>query len=224
MRYYGLLLILLGLPAASYAIEPYTCRNGAFPTYTEFSPAEIVAATGEQVHARDDGEGCPEQAKCLKKGYLINGDKVLTAHPAEGWVCIYYFGKKSSYTGWVPQTNVKTIPFFQSPEINDWLGKWESIGSTDNVIVESAPAGMLKITGRANWYGGKNTYGDDIVHFGGVNGVAAPAGNKLIVKEGDDEYDCVVNFELVGPYLVSTDNSNCGGVNVRFNNIYRRTP
>jgi hypothetical protein len=179
---------------------------------------------GEQVHASYDFEGCPGQAKCVRNAYLINGDKVLAAHPADGWVCIYHWGKRSDYTGWVPQRNLRVIAFPQNPELRDWLGSWESVAGVDKVTIRLAPKGMLKISGKAYWQGGKNTYGEEIVHLGGVRGVTAPIANKLTVREGDGPYGCVVNFELIGTYLVGSDNSICGGMNVRFNGVYRRKP
>jgi hypothetical protein len=214
-------MLLTGLPFASVAVQPYSCRNGAFPSYTDLSLAEIVAGKDDRVHARDDMEGCPEQAKCLQKGYLVSGDKVLTAHPTEGWICIYYPGRKSDYTGWVPLENIKAVPLSATPGLDEWEGLW-IFGGADRVSIDPAPTGTLKISGNAKWYGGKDTFGHPIVHFGEVNGEAKPTANKVVVKEGDDEYACVVSFELIGPYLVSTDNGNCGGVNVRFNGVYLR--
>lgn len=118
---FRIILILLASPITFYAIEPYTCRNGAFPSYTELNLGEIVAGAGERVHARDDSEGCPNQTKCIQKGYLVNGDRVLTAHPADGWVCIYYFGKNTDYTGWVSQRDVRAIPYPKKPALQDRL-------------------------------------------------------------------------------------------------------
>jgi hypothetical protein len=37
-----------------------------------------------------------------------------------------------------------------------------------------------------------------------------------------DEYDCAADFTLLGKYLVVTDNSNYGGVNVRFDGVYTK--
>ncbi len=215
------ILTLLTLPATSYAIEPYTCRNGAFPTYTELNLGEIVAGKGERVHARDDMDGCPDQKKCIQKGYLINGDKVLTAHPSDGWVCIYYFRKKSEYTGWIPQKNVRTTPFPKNPELRSWIGHWEADGGTPEITISLAKKNKLKVSGEAYW----QAFVNSLPHIGLVDGVAAPVGNKLTVKEeGDESIGCVVNFELIGPYLVANDNRLCGGANVSFDAIYRRKP
>ncbi len=214
------LALLLLLSAPAYAIEPFTCRNGHFPTYTEIAPGEIATEAGS-VHASNDTRGCPGDSRCLQKGYLVNGDRVLTAHPAEGWVCIYYLGKKSDYTGWVKEEQVKTLPSSKNPPVKDWLGYWETLGK-DNIIISEAPDGMLRIEGKAFWFGGKDSLGYDIVHFGEISGTAEPTGNSLTVKDGDDGFSCVAKATLVGSYMVVSDNSYCGGMNVRFNSIYRR--
>ena len=49
------------------------------------------------------------------------------------------------------------------------------------------------------------------------------AGQKeLVFKEGDDESSCVVKLHRRGPYLVASDNNNCGGLNVSFGGIYTK--
>jgi hypothetical protein len=47
---------------------------------------------------------------------------------------------------------------------------------------------------------------------------ARPQGNELILVEED----CRVALKLVGDFLIVSDNSQCGGANVRFNGVYRR--
>jgi hypothetical protein len=43
-----------------------------------------------------------------------------------------------------------------------------------------------------------------------------------VFKEGDDESSCVVKLHRRGPYLVVSDNGNCGGLNVSFGGIYTK--
>ena len=38
-----------------------------------------------------------------------------------------------------------------------------------------------------------------------------------------DDNDCVVELTLLGKFLVVTDNGNCGGMNVRFVNVYTKS-
>ena len=44
----------------------------------------------------------------------------------------------------------------------------------------------------------------------------------MVFKEGNDESSCVVKLRRRGPYLVASDNGNCGGLNVSFNGIYTK--
>ncbi len=217
-----LLTLLCAIPTVAYAIEPYSCRNGAFPTYDGFAPAEIVASASEHVRFRDDGKGCPADEKCSGKAYLVSGDKVLTAHPAEGWTCVYYYGKKGDQAGWMPEKNVKSVPFSTSPAAADWVGGWQSVGAVNTLRITPAADGGLNVHGEARWLGGAGPGGEEIVHSGQVDGVGHPSGAQMTIKMGDEETDCVVTLRLVGPYLLSDDNSHCGGMNVRFRDVSRR--
>ena len=69
------------------------------------------------------------------------------------------------------------------------------------------------MSGDAVWHGlGQN------VHTGEFSGKATPAGNRGHYVEGE----CTIDFALIGNFLVLNDNSQCGGVNVRFWGIWRR--
>ena len=81
---------------------------------------------------------------------------------------------------------------------------------------------MLHIVGNASWYGGKNSYDGDIIHIGEADFTVKPNGNLVVTEESEDL--CQINLQLFGYYLVSTDNNKCGGVNVSFSGIYKRTP
>jgi len=206
-------------------IEPYSCRNGAFPGYENLALGQIVAAKGEKVHARDDGKGCPQADKCRQKGYLINGDRVLVKPAQQGWVCSYYLGKKNDYTGYITQGKVRLVQYAATPAPSAWAGKWRSLGGrfANKIAITTTQNGQLQVEGRAFWYGGKTPDGNsDIVHFGGVSGKAAATGNRLTISEGSDKYSCVAHLRLLGSLLVVNDNGNCGGMNVRFDAVYRK--
>ncbi|HAT1682450.1 TPA: hypothetical protein I8Y21_006447 [Klebsiella oxytoca] len=224
-----LLSVLVLFSGAVYAIEPYTCRNGAFPGYEGIKPARIVAGEGEKVHAREDSVGCPEDDRCLRKGYLINGDKVLVTPAVDGWVCTYYFGKKSDYTGWIPESRIQMLPYSGHPEIKRWTGRWRPISiyrgnkAADFINITRTVRNRLQVDGYTYWDGGKNSYGETVIHYGGVSASGKPKGNNLTVKEGDEESACTVRLRLINNLLVVNDNSQCGGMNVRFQSIYQKT-
>ncbi len=219
-----LILLLFGLSFSSYALEPYSCRNGHFPTYDAIHLAEIVGNASDKVYARGDWDGCPEQVSCKQKGYLIKGDRVLATKPSDGWVCIYYLGKKSDYVGWVKQTELRDISVPVLAKLEDWFGIWQSIGAINSIQIRPENSGMLKVNGKAKWLGGKNSYGEAIVHFGQVHGVAHPNENRLVITESNEDQSCVLNLNLIDAFLVATDNERCGGMNVRFNGVYKLKP
>lgn len=97
-----LLLLLLSLAYPAHSLEPYTCQNGAFPSFDgEISSAVITADSGSRVHFRDDAKGCPDAETCIQRAYLINGYRVLLSHRESRWACAWYFGKKMEFVGWL---------------------------------------------------------------------------------------------------------------------------
>jgi hypothetical protein len=99
----------------------------------------------------------------------------------------------------------------------DWLGKWRYY---DNSIeISKSGAGELAVKGNAFWQG----LGDNI-HIGELDHKAKPTGNILKLGENEtSEYDCKVTMRLLGKYLIASDNNNCGGANVTFSGVYRKT-
>ncbi len=70
------------------------------------------------------------------------------------------------------------------------------------------------------------------MNVGQVEGETAPKGADLAFTMGDkgtlpfsagDPGDCRLRLTLLPPYLLSEDNHACGGMNVTFTNLYRRT-
>lgn len=225
-----LLSVLVLFSGVTYAtVEPYTCANGGFPGYEGIEPARIVARDGEKVHAREDSVGCPEDDRCLRKGYLINGDKVLVTPAVDGWVCTYYFGEKNDYTGWIPEDKIQRLPYPKHPDITRWTGLWRPIPlyrgnkAADFITITKKARNRLWVKGYTYWDGGKGTDGEEIIHYGAVAASGKLKGNSLTVSEGDDEYDCTVKLQLMNNLLLVTDNSQCGGMNVRFQSIYQKT-
>jgi hypothetical protein len=59
------------------------------------------------------------------------------------------------------------------------------------------------------------------VHVGDIEGAAAPDGNRLrLLKSGPG--GCTVDMKLLGLDIVADDNMGCGGMNVRFEGIWKR--
>ncbi len=217
--------LLLSGPGVAVAVEPYTCRNGLFTDRIEaITAGRIIEAAGARVHFRSDDDGCPEAAHCAGKAYLVPGDRVLISKRESGWTCVWYSGKRQAHVGWLPTGTVAHVsPAPPTPD--DWIGTWRPIAGDNAIEIRRAPSGDgLSAEGSALWYGGRTEEGAEIVHVGEFAGNGRPAGDRWTVGEPAAEDDCVVDMRLIAGQLVVHDNGNCGGLNVRFDDIYRKAP
>ena len=194
------------------------CRNGAFTSDAEeFRPARVTGARGSRAYFYGDDEGCPgPAAKCRQKAYVVPGDEVLVSRTFGDWYCAWFQPARGSETvGWLQADRLGVSEPAANPPLAMWLGAW---GFYDNSLSlgRGRRAGVLRVEGNATWVGAN----PGNVHVGEVAGEAAPAGNVL--KVGDAEDDCRLTLRLVGPYLVASDNKQCGGMNVTFDGVYRR--
>lgn len=221
----GFALLCLLLAPVAHAIEPYSCRNGFFPAFAgQVRPAEVVAGAGERIHFRDDAVGCPEAEACLRKAYLVEGDQVLVGNETGDWSCVWYFGPTREFVGWFPAAGLE-VHASTPAATGSWVGRWAPTAGDNRLVISHDPtAGALNVEGEAFWQGGLNGYGEQIVHLGAVHGQGKPVADLLTISEGEDEYACQVTLQYVADALVVTDNSRCGGMNVRFDDIYRKQP
>ena len=219
----GILLALLMLmyasaktPAQSINGNPANwCRNGLFPSdEAEFKLAKVIGIKETQIHFVSDNDGCPiADAKCRMKSYLITGNQVIVSRRYGSWVCSWYQPLKGSETvAWPPVASLVISEPRASPALEKWIGQW-TYGDQSLNIRRDSKAGFLMVKGDAIWRGTGNN-----VHEGSVGAGSLPQGNKLVVTEEE----CRVTLKLVGDYLVASDNSECGGMNVRFNGVYRK--
>lgn len=206
-------------PVAAVAVEPYSCRNGLFPSQLkDIRAARVVAPGKTRVHFRDDGKGCPEAGACIGKAYLVNGDRLLVSTSADGWTCGWYFGKRSEFVGWLPSSQIAVGPASPAPRIADWTGRWVDNAGIGTITIE--PSGeALVVAGSTTWRGGPE---GENVHLGEFGGHAQPVGDTLRISDGEGDLACSVALRRVAEALVVTDNGQCGGMNVRFDGIYRR--
>ncbi|KAF1044253.1 MAG: hypothetical protein GAK35_01848 [Herbaspirillum frisingense] len=224
MRLALIFLTLAFFARAAVAVEPYTCRNGFFPSHAgKIGAGEIVAAVGEQVFFRDDAGGCPEAQSCRRKSYVVNKDKLLLAQTDGGWVCAWFTGRRGETVGWLPADKVKPAAASDAvPGAQDWIGKWVGVMGGEEIRIRADGKGGLIAQGAAEWHGGRAADGFEVVHTGEFDEAAIPRGNLLQVGDEKEEYACVVRMQRVGDSLVATDNTYCGGVNVRFDDVYVR--
>lgn len=131
-------------------------------------------------------------------------------HQAGSQVCVGLPGKGKLNTvfGWIPATRWRSTD--NGPEPPDrWIGVWQN--QSGKITIRLGDGGQLHVVGAGIWGGGAN------VHLGGFD-MADILQEGVFVSEADG---CQIAMRIVGDYLVAADNSRCGGMNVRFNGMYR---
>lgn len=194
------------------------CRNGLFPREkVDFKLGEIKAHRGENVYFySDEGENCPSGKNCRLKSYLIKFDQVIVSRTLGDYSCVWYKPMKGAETvGWIRSDKLEFTAMVQS--IDDYVGKW-SYYDNEIEISKTAEKSVFNISGMAFWKGvGAN------VHTGELEGVAKWNESKLLFNNEDkDEFACKATLDLLGSYLIVSDNLNCGGANVTFTGVYTK--
>lgn len=215
----GLLaLMCVSVATVAQEVEDYPanwCRNGLFASdRADFKLAKIGGNWTARIHFFKDDDDCPSYTtKCETKSYLITGDQVVVSRKYGQWICAWYQPKKGSETvGWIQADKLLMSEPPARPALANWIGLWKYDKKSLD-IRRDGKTGLLKVKGHAIWEGSR-----DNVHLGGVEAAARPEGNQLVLVEEE----CRVTLKLVGDYLVADDNSGCGGVNVRFNGVFRK--
>jgi hypothetical protein len=191
------------------------CRGGGFPHEgPAFGLARVVSDTSHFVKDWDN-VNCPEASNCTEKAYLVKGDVVATTRSYKQWTCATW--PKNGYTEWMNAADLTPIAVAAHPDLKSWLGTWvNGKGSDANSIRLSRgkAAGALAVNGDACW-------GRGCSHTGSIAATATPDGNTVAFAEGDPDA-CHLSLVLLGPYLVATDDNQCGGMNVSFSAVYYR--
>lgn len=216
---------LLAMPVL--AIEPYTCRNGLFPSLPHIRAARVAAPQAGRVAFRSDDAGCPGQEACRERHYAANGSRLLVSVERGGkWACTWYFVTDDvevdrdwrEFVGWVPTDRIRIMPA-TTPDLRDWVGTWSD--PAGSIRIERTHGGGLGVSARTRWYGNLLPSGERVVHVGSADGEAHPAGDRL---EIGTEGACHVHLQWVDGDLVVHDNHACGGLNVTFDGVYQRAP
>jgi hypothetical protein len=194
------------------------CRNGAFARDSEqFGLARVKGEKGSRAYFYGEEEGCPgPAAKCRRKAYLVPGDEVLTSRTFGDWVCAWFQPARGTETvGWLAADSLGAVATVEQAPLASWLGTW-SFYSNSLRVGRGRRVDVLSVSGDATWVG----VNPGNAHVGELSGEGTPVDNVL--KLGQDPDDCQATLRLVGPYLVVSDNKQCGGVNVTFDGVYRR--
>ena len=196
-------------------IDTTLCPGG--PEATSFGLAKIVGGPKVYLTICPVGIVCAAQAHIP---YVIPGDVVIVGPRLADGVCVAKPNREGDTAGWVTERQIEPLPVPAASRWA-WVGHWEE-GGGDTIDLKAKGAGLV-VDGQACWPGcetppDQQTGGPNV---GNLDGEATPRGGRL--KLGDSDDDCKAELWLVGAYLVVFDNLNCGGMNVSFTGVYRRT-
>lgn len=170
------------------------------------------------------GGHCPGPSPACRlpgQSYVIPGDHVVLFNQKPGFVCAgFYVPRKFQLIiGWLPMEQVEVVPPQTMPVPRKfWEGTWRT-SDADAEITLRWEGDTLRITGQAVWEG------DDVPHTGELDDTGVPVGNTVDYGVKDrDTYDCSVRLITYGDHIILSDNSGCGGMNVRFSGFYTRMP
>ncbi|WP_439449073.1 hypothetical protein [Stenotrophomonas sp. ATs4] len=215
----SLFLLATLSPLAAFASELAdggSCRNGAFPSQQQgFALAKVIGTP--RLYLLGDMDGCPAKGEpaCRQRSYVVNGDTVVTGRDLGRYRCAFFSNKEGGSAGWVDRSKLQPLPV-AVPTLQDWTGNWKD---GDNGLKIRVQDGQLHVEGDAYWPSANPSpevrpYGPNM---GQVEARAAPHGTD--VESVEDT--CRMRAHLLGEVLIVADNSECGGMNVRFNGVYR---
>ena len=182
---------------------------------------KVKASAGRQrVYLYKETKLCPGEQACAsrQKAYLVDGDIVFAGPVNQGFRCSYYGTPKGKIiAGFIPDENL--APEKERPDLTGefLVGKWRF--EDDSIEIKPAGPGKVEAAGNA-------VYQTSMTENDGAFGATAavPGSGELIFRDGEGDAMCEVKLHRRGPYLVASDNSQCGGMNVRFNGIYTKMP
>jgi hypothetical protein len=186
-------------------------------------PSDGFAATpGQKMQIADvAARAAVKLQECgSKEGCIVSpaawGMPVLIYRVKGGWTCGYFSGRDGAGPAWIRSDALRVVPYDADPPLSAWLGTWA--GGEDRVLIRAGSMpGTLHLMGNAEWHG----EGDD-AHFADMNGSASPAGDRLhFVQNGANS--CTIDMTLLDRYILASDNELCGGINARFQGVWKRT-
>ncbi len=176
---------------------------------------------------------CPSDVpRCRQRSYLVQGDRVVVSRALGPFVCADFLDARHiPHSGWLLASAV-TPAATPPPALGDWIGNWMGVESSIAVKPGARPGAL--------WFSGEATWGASdpervkrgAIHIGSFDATATPRVSEVSFTVGEEstlpidrgsESDCKVWMRLLGPYLLVSDNMNCGGMNVSFDGLYWRS-
>ena len=150
---------------------------------------------------------------CRQRSYVVNGDTVVTGRDLGRYRCAFFPNKVVAAPAGGPQQAAAVAGGRANCRTGWATGKTATTACAspcrlDNCMWMATPTGLLP-TPRRNSARMARTW---------AGGRATPRGADVEFVEDT----CRVRVHSLGEVLIVADNSECGGMNVRFNGVYRR--
>ena len=219
MRSLTIATLLLLAAAGAARSEDLDCRNGSFPATQQSFGLAKTAGPGK-LYFLGDSDGCPNDGPaCRQRTYVLPGDTLVTGRGHGAYVCAFFPNKVGGTAGWVRRDRLTALPT-ATPPLEAWFGHW---AYGDNDIQLSKRGKALHVDGEAYWPSANPTPEERPggPNIGALEGLATPQAGRIQVGDGGMEF-CKATLVLLPPFLVASDNGGCGGMNVRFDGVYRR--
>jgi len=215
MRYLvlAILLIVAGLLDCGAQSKPTEACVFAFDGFAttpgqKVQMAEVTQRAAVQLEACGSPKGCAQAP-------VAWGTPVQVYRQQGEWTCGYVSGRDGAGPAWIRSSALRVVSYDEHPPLSAWVGTWT--GGEDRVLIRTGGVpGKLQLVGSAEWRG-KYT-----AHFGDTKGSASPVGNHLHFVEGGTD-SCTIDMTLLNRYILANDNQACGGLNARFQGIWKRT-
>ncbi len=225
---FAVLLALAGSTRSALASEGYPDswrRWGIFGrSFGKHPDLGLGRITGNQrADLFSDIDGCPlrpsRNKNCREKASIEPGTPVAVLPSAlPGLACVLDPGTPGQPAGWLPQTRVQVLTPDRAPALTLWIGKWRK--GDDTIVLTRGQDGHLRVSGRAYWPG----RGIPPQNTGELTDDSRPDGNQVHFGPGDDPAECQVKLTLLGgDLLAASENGRCGGGNVSFGGVYKRS-
>lgn len=192
----------------------------------------VQVRPGARLHFFDDVEGAKPRPG---RAYVVAGDMLVASAVRGNFTSVTFVAPNGrTRSGWL-----QSMGLIRIAEAKSWQGLWKAWESE----IKLAPGrirGSLHVEGSATWgandpervaRGGVHVgefavdvrANGDRIAFSVDEGAEAGAMARPFGDAPEETHRCRVQMRLLGPYLLAHDNSACGGANVTFTGIYRRS-
>jgi hypothetical protein len=204
--------VVLGVAVCSAQGTPTEDCKFAYNGFA-ISPGQEVQIAEVRDQSTTQLEVCGSLKGCVEAP-VVQGTPVQIYQQQGAWTCGYVSGHDGAGPAWIRTDALSIVHYSDHPSLSAWTGSW--VGGEDHVTIRLADKpGALHLTGSAVWQGGHTS------HLGGTKGMATPTANHLhFVESGPGS--CTIDLTLLGRYILADDNQACGGLNARFQGIWKR--